>query len=173
MKGVIACCLKEMVVAKFGKDKWEAAAVKAGVNPSIPILATEDVKESVVMKLIESVCGVLKISVQQAADAFGEYWVCTYARDVYAPFYQNAKSAREFLLKMDDVHKRTTQTIPDARPPRFEYAWTDEKTLVLKYKSQRKLIDFLVGLVKGVGTYFKENLQVSKLNDEQVRIVFL
>ncbi len=42
----------------------------------------------------------------------------------------------------------------------------------MTYKSKRGLIDFLVGLIKGVGKYFKENLEVTKLGNNKVKIVF-
>ena len=42
----------------------------------------------------------------------------------------------------------------------------------MKYKSHRNLIDFLVGLVKGVGKFYKEDLKVSKLSNDKVEIVF-
>ncbi len=60
----------------------------------------------------------------------------------------------------------------NAHPPRFEYDWKDDKTLILKYKSQRGLIDILVGLIKGVGKYYKEDLKVSKISSDKVQIVF-
>lgn len=172
MKGVIPSCLKELVVNKFGKDKWESALAMAGLDKTTSFLPTHDVDDAGVLKVVESVCKVLDLSLPQAADAFGEYWVCTYAPQIYKPYYQKATSAKEFLLKMDDVHRLTTENIPNAQPPRFEYKWIDEKTLIMKYKSKRKLIDFLVGLTKGVGKYFKENLQVSKQGDDSIRVVF-
>ncbi len=172
MKGVIASCLKELVVNKFGKNKWESALATAGFEKNTSFLPTQDVDDASVLKIVESVCKVLNISLPQAADAFGEYWVCTYAPQIYLPYYKTATSAKEFLLKMDEVHRLTTESIPNAQPPRFEYTWTDDKTLIMKYKSKRNLIDFLVGLIKGVGKYFKENLQVSKLGDDSVRVVF-
>jgi hypothetical protein len=43
----------------------------------------------------------------------------------------------------------------------------------MTYKSPRGLIDFLVGLIKGVGKYFKEDLRVRKLNNTDVEVVFL
>jgi hypothetical protein len=172
MKGVIANCLKELVVNKFGKDKWEAALATAGLDKDTSFLPTHDVDDAGVLKVVGSVCKVLNISLPQAADAFGEYWVCTYAPRIYKAYYQKATSAKEFLLKMDHVHQLTTERIPNAQPPRFEYTWTDDKTLIMKYKSKRKLIDFMVGRVKGVGKHFKEDLQVSKLGDDSVKILF-
>ncbi|OGW47092.1 MAG: hypothetical protein A2078_05600 [Nitrospirae bacterium GWC2_57_9] len=72
---------------------------------------------------------------------------------------------------MDEVHRITTESIPNAQPPRFEYTWPDNKTLIMKYKSKRNLSVFMVGLVKGVGKYYKESLQVSKQGDD-IKIVF-
>jgi hypothetical protein len=73
---------------------------------------------------------------------------------------------------LDEVHRKTTENIPNARPPRFEYAWQDPKTLLMKYKSQRNLIDLLAALVKGVGKHFKENLRISKQSGDTLKIVF-
>ena len=42
----------------------------------------------------------------------------------------------------------------------------------MKYESKRGLIDFLVGLVKGVGKHYKENLLVSKVGNDTVKVVF-
>lgn len=172
MKGVIAKCLGDLVKAKFGRDKWEDALERTGLDKGAIFLATEDVDDSTVLKLVDSVCKVLNISLVQAADAFGDYWVNVFATKIYAPYYIGVNSAKEFLLNMDKVHVTTTELIKDAHPPRFEYEWKDSKTLIMKYKSKRGLIDFLVGLIRGVGKYYKEDLKVTKLGNDRVEIVF-
>ena len=73
---------------------------------------------------------------------------------------------------MDNVHDITTKNIKNARPPRFKYKEVDDKTLIMTYKSHRGLIDILIGLIKGVGKHFNEDLQVRKINDTQVEIKF-
>lgn len=172
MKGVIVNCLQELVVTNFGKDKWEAALEKAGLHKEAQFYAVSDVDDAAVLKVVDSVCKVLNISLIQAADAFGDYWMNTFAPKIYSPYYRGIKSAKEFLLKMDDVHINATKLLANAHPPRFEYEWQDHFTLIMKYKSHRGLIDFMVGLIKGVGKYFKEDLKVVKLGDDKVRIVF-
>lgn len=172
MKGVIVNCLKELVTEKFGKDKWETALEKAGIDKKTYFLATQDVDDGAVLKVVGSACAVLNISLPQAADVFGEHWVCSYATKIYKSYYQGVTSARDFLLKMDGIHRVTTENIPNARPPRFEYSWENDKTLIMQYKSHRGMIDFLIGLIKGVGKYYKENLKVSKLSEDKVKVVF-
>lgn len=172
MKGVIAICLEQLVIEKFGQDKWEKILTSVGLPSDKKFLPSEDVDDAAVMSVIQATCKVLGITLAQAADAFGDYWVNTYAKKMYSAYYMKPKNAKEFLLAMDKVHERTTLTVTNARPPRFEYEEKDAKTLIMKYKSQRGLIDILVGLVKGVGKHFNENLKVTKLDSSTLQIVF-
>lgn len=172
MKGSIAQCLANLVVEKFGKEKWESALEKAGVNKGTIFTPLQNVDDATVLKVIDAVCKTTNLTMNQAVEAFGNYWVNTYAKKVYTTHYMGVFTAKDFLLKLDKVHERTTKSIPDAHPPRFEYEWKNDKTLIMTYKSQRGLIDFLVGLIKGVGSLFSEDLKVSKLSASKVQVIF-
>ena len=171
MKGAIAKCLGELVESRFGKEKWQQALEKAGIPRDKVFWPSEDIDDGKTMELIGAVCDVLDITTGEAADAFGEYWTNVYAPKSFSFFYKGVNSAREFLLKMDSVHVATTQQMKNTNPPRFGYEWEDERTLLMSYKSGRGLIDILVGLIKGVGKYYKENLMVTKMSPGLVRIV--
>jgi hypothetical protein len=172
MKGVIASCLGNLVQEKFGKDKWEEVLEQAGLNRRTQFLSTQDIEDAMVMKVVESVCKILGITLLQAADAFGEYWINTFAPKIYTVHFRNKKSSKDFLLDMDNVHATVTKTMPLARPPRFSYEWKNDNTLLMTYKSHRGLIDFVMGLVKGVGKYYKENFKVTPLGNSRVQIIF-
>jgi hypothetical protein len=172
MKGVIVICLEELVKEKFGEDKWKDALGSSGLDRETTFLVTEDIDDIVVLKVIHSLCKILNISLIQAADAFGDYWINVFAPRIYQPYYDGVNSSKAFLSNMDRVHISTTKILPDAHPPRFEYDWKNDRTLVMTYKSKRGLIDFMIGLIKGVGKYFKEDLKVTKLGDDKVEIVF-
>jgi hypothetical protein len=172
MKGAVASCLRDLVIKKFGIEKWEACLTTAGVPKNSIFLASQDVDDATVMKIINAVCKVANLTLAQAADAFGEHWVCSYAAGIYKAHYAGVSTARQFLLKLDEVHRITTETIPNAHPPRFDYTWENDKTLIMKYKSQRGLLDLLLGLVKGVGRYFKEDVRVTKNGPDSLRVVF-
>lgn len=172
MKGVIPDCLAKLVIDKFGKDKWEEVLETAGLSKNLSFMVTQDIPDADVMKVVETTCKVLKITLQQAADAFGDYWVNDYAIKIYKSYYRKSNSAKEFLLNMDNVHKTVTENIANAHPPRFTYNWKNDKTLVMTYNSERGLIDFLVGLVKGVGNYYDENLKVMRVGNDKVQVMF-
>ena len=172
MKGVIVIALKEMVVKNFGESIWNDVLLKAGITLEPMLMITSNVDEQVVLRIISSLCELLEITLEQAAEAFGDYWVNVYSQRIYGTFYRTAKTSKDFLLKLDSVHIAMTKDIDDANPPRFEYEWTDGKTLIMKYKSERGLIDIAIGLIKGVGKYYKENLKINKLGNDKVEIVF-
>lgn len=172
MKGIIAMCLKNLVVEKFGLEKWDECLRNAGERENLNVLATSDLQDARVMKIVEAVCGTLGLTLPQAADAFGEYWVCIFSQKIYGSYYRKFQSARDFLLAMDRVHVETTSLIENARPPRFDYEWKNDKTLLMAYKSNRNLIDFVAGLAKGVGKYYGEPLSVSKIGPDRIQIFF-
>jgi hypothetical protein len=172
MKGVILNAIADMITEKFGKEKWEEIVEKAGLPRSRIFLPIENVDDAVVLSVINSLCNVLGITLQQAADAFGEYWICNFTPKLYPLYYRGVNSAKEFLLQTDKIHQELTKNIPDATPPRFDYQWKDDKTLIMTYKSKRGLIEIMVGIIKGVGKYYKENLMVTKLGPDKVEIKF-
>ncbi|MDH4319354.1 MAG: heme NO-binding domain-containing protein [Desulfobulbaceae bacterium] len=172
MKGVIADCLGKLVSEKFGKDKWIQSLIKAGFSKYSIFLPFQDVEDEKVIRLIEAVCSVTGITQEQAANAFGEYWVNIYAANVYKIYYMDQNSARDFLLKMDQVHEKVTRTVTNAKPPRFDYQWKKDNILIMKYKSARGMMDILVGLVKGVGRFYNEAIEVTRIGENELEIVF-
>jgi hypothetical protein len=70
------------------------------------------------------------------------------------------------------MHKSVTKNIENANPPKFEFEWKNDKTLIITYISTRGLIDFVVGLAKGVGKYFNQNLLVRKISNTKVEVLF-
>ncbi len=172
MKGVIPQCLAEMVQKKFGEETWHKILEKAELDRETVFLSTADIPDEAVLKVVGVTCEVLGVSLPQAADAFGDYWVNEFAPKLYGVFFRNAGSAREFLLNVDKVHAAAMANVPGAQPPRFEYEWKDDRHLIIHYHSHRSLIDFAVGIAKGVGKYYKEELKVTKLGPQRVEVVF-
>ncbi len=170
MKGTIVKCLEELVRSKFGEPKWKEILAKAGMPPTAIFMTTTVVADADVMKLIQATTAVLKITQEQAFEAFGEHWSTQYAPSIYGMYFDKAKNAREFLLNLDQVHVAMTKNA-GASPPRFKYEWKSEKHLVMTYASPRGLVALMPGLIRGVGKYYKERLDVS-LTGNDVHIKF-
>lgn len=172
MKGTIVNCLEKMVEDRFGKEVWERTLDTAGVSRQAIFLALADVPDEIVLELVNGVCKELNISMKQAADAFGDYWMNNYASKIYTNFFRGAANAKEFLLKMDKIHDTVTKTVSNASPPKFMYEWADENTLHMTYESKRNLIHFFQGLVSGVGKYYGEDLKTTMLSPNKMEIQF-
>ncbi|GBD94265.1 heme NO binding protein [bacterium BMS3Abin05] len=172
MKGTIVNCLKELMKNKYGKEKWEQSLEDAGIKGDTVFLASSDVPDSAVMKVVQAACKNLNLSVSQLGDAFGDYWVNVYSQKMYRHYYLKHKTAKDFLMDMDNVHKIMTKSMKNAQPPRFTYEWKNDGTLIMHYNSRRSLVDFLAGLAKGVGKYYHENLKVVKLGSARIQVTF-
>jgi hypothetical protein len=172
MKGVIFLCLQDLVSDKFGKPKWQEILVAAGFPAQRTFIAVEDVPDQAISKIIGAAPKVLRLSGEQVAEAFGEYWVGNYALRLYKPYFSGKNNAREFLLAMDEVHKSVTDNMANARPPRFEFKWKSDNVLEISYRLSRNMIDLIPGLVLGVGKYYQEHLVAAKTSATTIEVVF-
>jgi hypothetical protein len=172
MKGVIVKCLSELIKSEFGEDSWKEIVQLSGENPNMVIKAISDIDDQIVFKLIENTCKVLNLSKQEACDAFGNYFINTFAPKMYAMYIEKFKTAKEFIMGMDHVHDIVTRNIENAHPPRFSIENVNENTFIVHYKSTRDMIDFYIGLVKGVGNYFNTTIGINKLSQERVELTF-
>ncbi len=172
MKGVILDAFKDMIKEKYGGNVWEEILKNAGFDKNTVFPVTQDIPDGDVERILNSICKKLGLNFQQVADMFGEYWITIYMPKLYKSYYRGIKDAREFLLKVNDIHRKVTENNPGANPPYFEYFWREENVLTLKYISQRKFLPMVIGLIKGVGKLFKTNLKVKQLSDNEVEIIF-
>jgi hypothetical protein len=117
----IVDCLSEMVKKNFGENKWREICERAGFNNyQTKYINGMDIFDQKVFEIMDKTCEVLKISMAQAADAFGDYWINVYAVRYYKGYYGKYATAKEFLLNMDKIHVEVTKIIENAHPPRFK-----------------------------------------------------
>lgn len=173
MKGTVHKCVEKLITGKFGAEKWQACLTYVGLDEDHFFMMNDDVDEPLTMKLItEAIPSVCNLSVQQVLDAFGQYWVNDYTSKIYAPYYEGCTCSKDLILKLDFIHRSVTEKIPNSRPPRLSYQWLDSNTLSVTYVSERGLIDLFVSIAKGVGTYYKEDLKITKKSDQVLEIAF-
>lgn len=172
MKGVVVLCLKNMLKERYGKNAYDRILTKSGIDPRTIIRAGDDFEDELVFNIVQNTCAELDLTPIELSTQFGEYWMLVYAPKLYFVYFMGIDNSKDFILKMNEVHDRTTKNIPNSRPPRFEFKWLNDKHLIMSYYSHRPMVDYFVGLLKGVGKYFSEDLQVQKLDDKNVEIIF-
>jgi methyl-accepting chemotaxis protein len=172
MKGTIVQCVADLVQSVGGKEKWREILRKSNLPEDLRITRIADIDDAVIQTVLGNICEVLHLTLPQVIDAFGDYWVNVYAPKYYKAYYYGINTARALIIGVDKIHEQVTKIMPNAHPPRFDFEEIGENTLRVHYKSHRKMIDFYIGLVKGVGKFFKAPLTVKKLSEEYVEITF-
>ncbi|MBU1167625.1 heme NO-binding domain-containing protein [Patescibacteria group bacterium] len=172
MKGVIVDCVHNMVVDKYGQEKWDTILEEAGIEKGEVLLVTDDIEDQKVMRLFQGIGKNLQMDFDQIAEVFGDYWINSYTSKNYPMYYRGINSTKDFLLNMDKVHQAATKSIPNAKPPRFDYNWKQDNVLAMHYKSERGLIDLMIGVIKGVAKYYQETIDIKKIDETEVEITF-
>jgi len=172
MKGTVVVCLHQLVEARFGEPTWKRILEAAGLDSETILIPLGDYADEEVFALVGATCRVTGLTQQQAFDAFAEFWVTEYSKRNYTRYHRGSASAREFLQKIDEIHRSVTATVPNAHPPGFRSEWISERCLHLHYRSQRGLIDLVTSMAKAVGTLFGERLDVRKVSDTIVEVKF-
>jgi len=174
MKGTIIVCLRDMLVEQYGQgmEQWKDLMAAVGVDRHKVILLSTDVEDTVALALFGEAQRRHFKSHQELADAYGNYWSVIYAPKIYFSVYKGVQSSRQFLLKLDQVHVQVSETMANARPPRFQYEEREDGTLVVHYLSSRGLAHLYACLARGIGNYFGENLNVQVLDETRVSIEF-
>jgi methyl-accepting chemotaxis protein len=157
--------LEELVTQKFGIEQWKLSLKIAGVPESRIYGTFEDIPDSEVHCLLKAVSAAVDLPLDGVMEAFGDYWSTAYAPRVYEAYYAGAKNSRDLLLHLDDIHTVMTKSLKSARPPRFRYEWRGAKHLIMHYESNRGLVALMAGLVRGVGKYYGEYLNVSTVGN--------
>jgi len=165
MTGTIVRCLEEVVVAAGGEAAWAATLRGVGRDGDHLFVINEDVDDAEVVALIGSAAQALRVTPEQAMDAFGMHWSSVYAPRIYGVYFRRAKSLREFLLNMASVHEGVTRRMKSARPPRFEYDDSAPDALVMRYASDRHLGALMPGLIRGAAAYYGEEVRVARVGD--------
>lgn len=171
MKAVIVNCIHDFVVEKFRNDFYANAAKLAGIETDKKFINAADIEDEKAINLFHELSKQLNMTLQQLFDAFGDYWVNTFSQKNYKAYYKTSNTSKNFLMAMDRVHQNTVWTMGGSNPPRFEYEDRGH-SLVIKYRSKRALIGLLIGLIKGVGKYYNEDLTVKKIDENTVEVFF-
>lgn len=156
MKGTIPNCIQSLACSRFGAAVWKETLANAGLPTTRSYPMLEEVPDSEPMDLLEGMVKATGIPMPEMMAVFGEYWSTIYAPSVYKSFFDSAKSTRELLLKLDEIHVAMARTLKNAKPPRFTYEWLSDKHLVMRYQSDRGLVALMPGLIAGLGKYYKD-----------------
>ena len=116
-------------------------------------------------KMVGKLSEIKGVPVPALLTVFGEYFFTT-LKDKY-PVFVEKPDLFSFLNSIDQyIHPEVLKLYPDAELPRFDAEIKSDNEMLLNYISSRKMSDLAIGLIKGGSNYFKENVEIFKVSEE-------
>ena len=168
MYGMVNKAVEEMVISQFDEETWEKIKAKAAIEEEI-FISNEAYPDDVTYRLVASASETLGLTSDQVLEAFGIHWVLHTALEGYGELLEaGGTTLPEFLLNLPSFHTRLTLIFPKLDPPTFKIKEFCDNSLRLHYYSQRPgLTSFVIGLLKGLGTMYKTQLDIALVNSRE------
>lgn len=177
MYGIVNRAVEELIIERFGLDKWEEIKLKAGFN-SEGFMTLKPYPDELTFKLVGAASEILNVPTDKLLEAFGEYWILYTAEKGYGEMLNLAgDSFPAFLKNLNMLHGRVTNLMPELAPPQFECRNEKQNSIELLYRSHRNgMIPMLYGLIKGLAKRFDNEVVIEEIEssvDENTTVTFL
>ena len=153
MKGVIFNILEELVEQRCGMQTWNTILLELG-NEGV-YTAGKSYPDKDLMALVGAVSSKLEMPDSEVIGLFGEYMFSQLA-DRYPIFIEQESTLRGFLKSVDEViHVEVRKLYENPNLPTFTCKDIDDQTLLMEYRSPRKLCILAEGLIRGAALHYK------------------
>jgi hypothetical protein len=155
MYGIVNKAIQELVIANFGKDKWEIIRERSGIDVDF-FISNEPYDDDITFKLAIAVSEEMGMSIEEVLVAFGEWWVMKTTKEKYSGLMESGGSnLKEFILNLPIFHNRVMLIYPKLTPPEFKVTDITENSVNLHYFSNRfGFQEFVRGLIQGLAKMF-------------------
>lgn len=161
MKGVIFNLLEDVVVDAYGERIWDEALDEASLEGAYTSLGNYDDAEMIA--LLSVVADTLSVSDDEALRWFGRRAMPKMAAR-WPEFFAPHRTSVPFLRTLNSViHPEVRKLYTGTDCPHFDFDSTTEKSLVIGYRSPRKLCGLAHGFILGAGDHYGETLSVQHL----------
>lgn len=152
---------QDVVIDLYGKEKWDLIYEKSQIEVE-NFISMEQYPDEISYKVVGAACEVLELSAKELLTTFGEHWIKYTSEGEYKHLYKmSGDTLIEFIRNLDKLHQHVGDVMPKLKPPSFKCTDISEQSLRLHYYTDRPgLAYFVVGLVQGLGSYYKTKLEV-------------
>lgn len=162
MKGIVFTLLNDMVVEKFGLDTWEQLLSRVQPSSGGSYTAGDTYPYDELQALVVELAKLKEADPNTLVQAFGEYMFPVLANK-YPIFFEKNINFKDFLKSIHDViHIEVKKLYHDASLPVIRYEEPAPDTIILNYRSPRKLCFLAMGLVHGAAKHFNVPITMSQ-----------
>lgn len=159
MKGIVFTELCEMIEEKFGIEMLNEILSNKSLKSKGVYTAIDTYGHGELVKIVNDLSEKTNSEAQSLIHSYGRYFFATLEEN-HGRFFDKMNTF-SFLKSVDGhIHREVRKMYHDAELPHFSYE-ESENTLIMLYKSPRKLYSFALGLIEKSLEYFKENISLS------------
>ena len=165
MYGLVNKAIKELIVAKFGEEKW--TEISASASAPSDFVSMEYYEDTLTYGLVGAAARILNSTPEALLKAFGNHWILYTASEGYGPLMDLFGSdLKTCLLNLNNLHGRMGMTMPKLAPPRFVVVEKSPQIFEIEYHSTRKGLGPMVeGLFEGLAARYKTNASVTRIDN--------
>jgi hypothetical protein len=161
MHGIIFAELQKFVSTHQGSHAWNELLRRTGLRGSVYV-SSDPHPDSDFESLVAAASQLTGRPTAQILEDFGDF-----ITPVLINRYGHLLSPRWTSLDVIEHTENTVHTLvrarhPGAHPPRLKTKRTGPNEIVLTYTSPRRLCFLAIGIGRGLGRHFKENLSIEQ-----------
>ena len=167
MYGIVNRAIEDLVVHRWGREKWDGIKDRSGINVDF-FISNEPYDDDITYRLAGAVAEEMNLSLSEVLQSFGTWWILKTGQEKYGALMKaGGNSFREFLINLPHFHNRIYLIYPKLTPPEFRVSQVEENALQLHYLSKRiGLQDFVKGLIEGLAQIFETNAVIKLAADK-------
>ncbi len=174
MKVIYLTAIKEWLSNKynFGFNIWKELAEEMGIG--VDSFRNQDnyISFQRLKSIFEIMSKKLKKSEFDVRSDFVQYWLTDFAPRLCQSLARKATTIKEFLVNYVKLNNDLCQFIPNnSYILKIDLKEIDRNTMTAVYGNEKSLID-IIGLLRGISTYYKEQYNIKKINPHCIEIRF-
>jgi hypothetical protein len=159
--GLINKAVQEYVTNHVGPDGWDRVCRRCDLQDPF-FVPFQQYPDELTYSLVGAASEEMGQSAESLLHGIGEYWSRFTAQEGYGHLLEFAgDDFASVISRLNDLHARLSVTMPELRPPSFDFARKEDGTLVVRYYSERLgLSPLVVGLLRGLAGRFGQTADV-------------
>ncbi len=164
MKGIVFTEFLEMVEEKFGYYVVDQIIAASDLPSEGVYTAVGTYPHAEIVSLLMSLSKTVNLDPTLLLNEFGKYLFDTFLKG-YPQFFNGVDNAFDFLATIDNhIHVEVKKLYPDATLPKFDSEIRADNTMVMIYRSERKMAALAEGLIQKSFLHYNENATLEKRN---------
>lgn len=158
MKGIVFNLLEEVVRRDFGETVWDDLLDAADASGAYTSLGNYDDRE--IVGLVGAAAKALDRPATEVLRWFGRESMPLLA-DRFPGFFAAHRSSRPFVLSVNSIiHPEVRKLYVGAACPYFDFREEDDGTVMMGYRSARRMCTLAEGFIEGAGIHYGETVSV-------------